>query len=87
MVLYIFPSELFIVFPDCYLFSCATTAEAAECPRVMLPKNHQRKEDTFSFMINAFFLRKDVFKKCRDTITGFQISPEYRHLRIIPVDV
>jgi len=83
MVLYIFPSELFIVFPDIFSKISSDSGDYI--------KTSQRKKsgDLFSCTGIRFldFLRENGIKKCRNTITGLQIGPEYWHPGIVPVDV
>lgn len=81
MVLYIFPSELFIVFPD---------FKSQETGKIALQPQGRKGAATF-FVLPAFgfydFLRENGIKKRSDAIAGLQVGPEYRHFGVVAVDI
>jgi len=91
MVLYIFPSELFIVFPDGFHFPCQIHRELTRVVFFIPPGMHDKeKEEPFPppYLFDLLdLLRENCIKKCRNAITGLQVSSEDRHPGIVPVDV
>ena len=83
MVLYIFPSELFIVFPDIFVRFLGRGGITSK------PSGRKNPEIfSLAHVIDySDFLRENGIQKCRNTVTGLQVGPEYRHPGIVPVDI
>ena len=84
MVLYIFPSELFIVFPNSIPSHSGPWKTGWN---LITPEIREKKILILKTALTREYLRKYSIEECHNTIAGLQVCPEYGHPGIIPADI